>query len=221
MTKEINKEYIKDFDISELVPYEKNPRINDKAVDGVIKSIKRNGNIDPIEIDENNIILTGRSRLKAFKKMGIETTDVIRVTGQSESQKKRYRVEHNKTNELADWDFDILREEFEIEELEDMDFDIDISEDDPEITEDEAPELKEESPVKLGDIWTLGNHRLMCGDSTDAGTVALLMDGEKADMVFTDPPYNININSRKKKDGIGKIKNDNMKDEDFEVFINQ
>jgi hypothetical protein len=132
MTKEIKKEYIKDFNVSELVPYDKNPRINDKAVEGVIKSIKRNGNIDPVEIDENNIILTGHSRLKAFKKMKIKTADVIRVTGLTESQKKSYRVEHNKTNEVADWDFDMLREEFEMEELENMDFDIDMSGDDKE-----------------------------------------------------------------------------------------
>lgn len=147
MIKETNKEYIKDFKVSELIPYDKNPRINDKAVDGVIKSIKRNTNIDSVEVDENNIILTGHTRLKAFNKMKIETADVIRVTGLTEAQKKSYRVEHNKTNELADWDFDVLREEFEMEELSDMDFDIDISKDD----EEEAKEAK----VKLTDKFLI------------------------------------------------------------------
>lgn len=125
MIKKIKKEYIKDFEVKNLIPYERNPRINDKAVDGVIKSIKHNGDIDPIEIDEDNIILTGHTRLKAFNEMKIEIIDVLRVTGLTEEQKKRYRVDHNKTNELADWDLGLLNEDFTVEELKDMDFDMD------------------------------------------------------------------------------------------------
>lgn len=193
----MRKEYLKDFPVKDLKPYEKNPRINGKAVEGVVKSIKRNGNIDPVEVDENNVILTGHTRLKAFKKLKIEVADVIRVSGLAEEQKKSYRVEHNKTNETAEWDFDVLGEEFDFDELEDFGFEIGDRGDDVDFDEsdDEVPEVKE-SFVKKGDVWLLGRHRIECGDSTVVADVEDLMGGEKVDSLQTDPPYGVDYSGK-------------------------
>ena len=118
----MQKEYIFDFKISKLIPYEKNPRRNDAAVDSLVKEIKAVGNNDPIEINENNVILCGHTRLKALKKLGYETTAVVRISGLSEYQQNRYRITNNKTGELAEWDFEMLEEDFEPEQLVDMGF---------------------------------------------------------------------------------------------------
>lgn len=116
------KEYLKNISISKLIPYEKNPRRNDIAVESLVKEITAVGNNDPIEVDENFVILCGHTRLKALKKMGINRTDIIQITGMDEEQKKRYRVTNNKTGELAEWDYEILEEDFQAEELEEMGF---------------------------------------------------------------------------------------------------
>lgn len=121
MTKN-NQTFIKDFKVSDIIPCPRNPRINDCAVEPVINSIKNNGNIDPVEIDENNMLLTGHTRLKAFKKLGIKTTNVLKVTGLSDKQKDSYRVQHNKTNEFAQWDLEMLKEDFSIPELKEFKF---------------------------------------------------------------------------------------------------
>lgn len=113
----IEKEFIR-LKTSELKPYENNPRINDDAVKDVMESIRQTENLDPIEIDENNVILSGHTRLKALEKLGITETDCIRYTGLSEKEKKKYRLLTNKTGEKALWDFGKLEEE-----LKDLDFD--------------------------------------------------------------------------------------------------
>jgi len=118
----MNKELVKDFSIKKLIPYEKNPRRNDHAVDVLIKEIKAVGNNDPIEVNEDFVILAGHTRLKALKKMGCLTTDVLIISGLTEDQQKRYRVTSNKTGEIAEWDFEILEEDFEPEEMIDMGF---------------------------------------------------------------------------------------------------
>lgn len=174
------------LNINEVIPYSNNPRKNDNAVDAVAESIKQCGYCSPIVIDEDNVILAGHTRLKALKKLKWKEVECVRKTGLTEEQKKKYRILDNKTNELAEWDFDLLEEEIDGLDFDGFDFGFDFNsgEDDAEIIEDEVPEVNEEiePTVKLGDIWQLGRHRLMCGDSTDAGTVALLMDGKQADL---------------------------------------
>jgi hypothetical protein len=119
----MEKELIKDFPVSKLIPYERNPRINKNAVDAVIRSIKRTGNIDPIEINENNIILCGHTRVKALQKLGINKTDVLCVSGLTEQQQIEYRILNNKTAEIAEWDFEILEADFTSAELLELGFD--------------------------------------------------------------------------------------------------
>ena len=187
------------LNINEVIPYPDNPRKNDNAVDAVAESIKQCGYCSPIVIDEDNVILAGHTRLKALKKLKWKEVECVRKTGLTEEQKKKYRILDNKTNELAEWDFDLLEEEIDGLDFDGFDFGFDFNsgEDDAEIIEDEVPEVNEEiePTVKLGDIWQLGRHRLMCGDSTDKTTVERLMDGKKADMVFTDPPYGMNLDT--------------------------
>ena len=183
------------LNINEVIPYSNNPRKNDNAVDAVAESIKQCGYCSPIVIDEDNVILAGHTRLKALKKLKWKEVECVRKTGLTEEQKKKYRVLDNKTNELAEWDFDLLEEEIDGLDFDGFDFGFDMSafEEPQEIVEDEPPEVDEDSePItQLGDIWQLGEHRLMCGDSTDEATVEMLMNGKKADMVFTDPPYGV------------------------------
>lgn len=187
------------LNINEVIPYPDNPRKNDNAIDAVAESIKQCGYCSPIVIDEDNVILAGHTRLKALKKLKWKEVECVRKTGLTEEQKKKYRILDNKTNELAEWDFDLLEEEIDGLDFDGFDFGFDMSafEEPQEIVEDEVPEVDEESePItQLGDIWQLGEHRLMCGDSTDKATVEMLMDGKKADMVFTDPPYGMNLDT--------------------------
>lgn len=209
------------LNINEVIPYPDNPRKNDNAVDAVAESIKQCGYCSPIVIDEDNVILAGHTRLKALKKLKWKEVECVRKTGLTEEQKKKYRVLDNKTNELAEWDFDLLEEEIDGLDFDGFDFGFDFNsgEDDEEIIEDEVPEVNEEiePTVKLGDIWQLGRHRLMCGDSTDAGTVALLMDGKQADLFLTDPPYNVAYEG-KTKDALT-IENDKMESDKFREFL--
>ena len=210
------------LNINEVIPYPDNPRKNDNAVDAVAESIKQCGYCSPIVIDEDNVILAGHTRLKALKKLKWKEVECVRKTGLTEEQKKKYRILDNKTNELAEWDFDLLEEEIDGLDFDGFDFGFDMSafEEPQEIVEDEPPEVDEDSePItQLGDIWQLGEHRLMCGDSTDKATVELLMDGKKADMVFTDPPYGMNAVS---KSGVlsKNYKEDIMNDDTNEVAI--
>lgn len=209
------------LNINEVIPYSNNPRKNDNAVDAVAESIKQCGYCSPIVIDEDNVILAGHTRLKALKKLKWKEVECVRKTGLTDEQKKKYRILDNKTNELAEWDFDLLEEEIADLDFDGFDFGFDFNsgEDDAEIIEDEVPEVNEEiePTVKLGDIWQLGRHRLMCGDSTDAGTVALLMDGKQADLFLTDPPYNVAYEG-KTKDALT-IENDKMESDKFREFL--
>ena len=118
-----NKELIKNFPVVKIKPYDRNPRRNDHAVDLLVRSIERVGNNDPIEVNENNVVLCGHTRLKALKKLGIKETDVVVISGLSEKQQNEYRVTNNKTGELAEWDFEILESDFDNKELEIMGFD--------------------------------------------------------------------------------------------------
>ena len=195
----VEKEFIR-LKTSELKPYKNNPRINDDAVKDVMESIRQTENLDPIEVDEKNVILSGHTRLKALEKLGIEETDCIRYTGLSEEEKKKYRLLTNKTGEIALWDFDKLEEELKDLDFEGFDFGFDMDfgeeEEEKEIEEDEVPETPPEPLVKIGDLWVLGNHFLICGDCTDVNVIEKLMGEAKADCVFTDPPYNVAIGSK-------------------------
>lgn len=199
--------------LKEIVPYKRNPRNNDGAVSAVAESIKQCGYCSPIIIDEDNVILCGHTRLKALKKLGYEEVECVRKEGMTEEQKQKYRILDNKTAELAEWNFDLLEQELKDLDFGDFDFGFDMSAfDEPqEIVEDEPPEVDEENePItQLGDIWQLGEHRLMCGDSTSEEDVAKLMNGVKADMVFTDPPYGVDYKgiNNDSRDGLSDLLN--------------
>ena len=203
--------------LNELVPYENNPRDNDKAVDAVAASIKEFGFKVPIVIDSDNVIIAGHTRLKASEKLGLDTVPCIIADDLSDEQIKAFRLADNKVGELADWDFSAL--EMELEGIDEIDmeqfgFESIIEKEEQEVTEDEVPELTEEVRTKRGDLWQVGEHRLICGDSTDVAVIDRLMDGVKADMVFTDPPYGM------KKESEG-VLNDNLNFDDLLDFNRQ
>lgn len=208
--------------LSEIVPYENNARKNDKAVKDVAESIKQCGYIAPIIVDENNVILAGHTRYKALKKLGYKEVAVRKILGLTDEQKRKYRLLDNKTNELADWDFEKLKDEIDGLDFSEFDIDWGLEEDTETISviEDSPIEIDDthEPITKLGDIYQLGQHRLMCGDSTDEATVEMLMNGGKADLVFTDPPYGMNAVS---KSGVlsERYKTDIMNDDTNEVAI--
>ena len=186
MTKQLKTVKLKD-----IVPYKNNPRHNDQAVDAVKESIKQCEYIAPIIVDEDMVILAGHTRHKALKSLGKKEAEVMIVTGLTDEQKRKYRLLDNKTNELAEWDIDLLEVELDDLDFEGFDFGFDIEqiEPEPEVEEDDYEPENVETRCKLGDLWQLGGHRLICGDSTDIAVIDRLMDGVKADMVFTDPPY--------------------------------
>ena len=203
--------------IEDLTPYENNARTHDEyQIEKLKNSLKEFGFINPVIIDENNMILVGHGRIMGAKELGIETIPCIRIKYLTEEQKKAYILADNKLSDLGGWDLDLLNEELATIEL-DMsmfgfdEIELDDIEEEQEIVEDEVPEVPEEPKAKLGDIYQLGNHRLMCGDSTSEEDVNKLMNGVKADMVFTDPPYGINIDNSN-----GKI----LGDGDLSVFNN-
>ena len=204
--------------VNEIIPYEKNPRKNDEAVEYVANSIKEFGFKVPIIIDKNNVIVTGHTRLKAAKKLGMEEVPVILADDLTDEQIKAFRLADNKVAEYATWDDDLLKMELGDLELDmsEFGFDMDFDVQEEEIIQDEIPDIPEEPKSKMGQIYQLGNHRLMCGDSTKEEDVEKLMNGVKADLLFTDPPYNVDVSNSQ---GM-KIKNDNMDNESFKNFLN-
>ncbi len=192
-----------------LKDYKNNPRHNEKAVEMVAQSIRDFGFRNPIIIDKDNVIVCGHTRKKAAELLGIEVVPCIMADDLTDDQIKAFRLVDNRTNEIAMWDFEKLEDElkdismnldafnFDFENMKGFEDFGEETKEQQEITEDETPEIDEENePItKLGDIWQLGGHRLMCGDSTDKETVAKLMDGKKADLVFTDPPYGMNLDT--------------------------
>lgn len=181
--------------LDSIKPYEKNAKKHDQTqIDNVAESIKQYGFVQPIVVDKDGIIVIGHCRALGAKKLGLKDVPCVCVDDLTPEQVNALRLVDNKSNE-SDWDFDLLADELPDLDLDGFDFDWGLPEDETEeVVEDEAPEVDEnaEPIAKLGDIWQLGRHRLMCGDSTDKATVELLMNGNKADMVFTDPPYNMN-----------------------------
>lgn len=220
------------INIDELKGWEKNPRINDDAAVKLAKLITEHGFIDPIIATPDGIIRAGHTRAKAAKIKGMEKVPVIYVDFESEKHAEAFSLADNKAGEWAEWDFKKL-----VEILLDMDagdidmeitgFNIDEIEDlvneygDEKVDEEENFDLEEElsgitDPIsRTGDIWCLGDHRIICGDSTDPEIVKILMNGIDADMVFTDPPYNVDYESSS---GM-KLENDNMEDAPFKQFL--
>ena len=214
---------IKMIKVEEIKPYEKNPRINDEAVEYVANSIKEFGFKVPIVVDKNNVIVAGHTRYKASKTLGLDEVPCIVADDLNEEQIKAYRLADNKVSEKAMWDYELLNLELlDIPNIEmsDFGFDLDFNvEEEKEIIEDEVPEVPEEPESKLGEIYQLGNHRLMCGDSTKEEDVNKLIGdkGKIIDLLITDPPYNVNYEGGTK-DKL-KIKNDNMENEMFHQFL--
>lgn len=217
--------------IADVIPYERNPRINDNAIEAVAASIKEFGWRAPIVVDENKVIICGHTRLLAAKHLGLDTVPVHIAKGLSLEQVKAYRIADNKTGEIAEWDYDLLS--LELTDLQQADFDLSLLGFDADELDkllngedavaegmtnpDEVPEPPEEPISKRGEIYQLDSHRLMCGDATDNANVEALMCGEKANLLLQDPPYNVAYEG-----GTAEhltIQNDNMDDAAFFNFL--
>lgn len=172
---------VQSMKISEVKPYDKNPRKNDDGVEAVANSIKEFGWQQPIVVDKDNVIIVGHTRYKAAKKLGMDKVPVVVADNLSPEQVKAYRLADNKTGELTDWDMSLLDDELgDIADIDmsDFGFDLDIPEDDEEAQEDDFDEeIPEEPKSKVGQIYQLGRHRLMCGDSTNPKMVKKLVGG--------------------------------------------
>ena len=212
-----------------LTPYENNPRNNDEAVEPVANSISEFGFKVPIVATSDGEIINGHTRWKAAKKLKLKTVPVIIADDLTEEQVRAFRLADNKVAEIAQWDIELLLSEIEsvdnldmtlfgftdsdytLDDFEDEETDTDISEDEIESEGDSV------SSVEYGDIYQLGRHRLMCGDSTSAGDMKELVDGEKIDLYVTDPPYNVAYEG--KTEEAMTIQNDSMDDASFRQFL--
>lgn len=192
--------------VERLIPYVRNPRRNNGAVDAVAASIREFGFRQPIVVDEAMTILVGHTRHKAAQKLGLATVPVHVAEGLTEAQKKAYRIADNRLNDLAEWDDELLALEledlrmadfdlstdalgFEAGEIDDLLASLDDADGAGQGDADAVPEPRPDAISKPGDVWVLGKHRMMCGDSTDPDAVGMLMEGEMADLCFTSPPY--------------------------------
>lgn len=220
---ELKIEYLS---VKDLRPYEKNARKHaDADVSTIVKSIEEFGFDDPIGVWGNdNTIVEGHGRLIAAKKLGMKKVPVIHLDHLTDEQRRAYALAHNKTAEMSDWDFEML--ESELGDITDIDmtdfgFSLDEEEEEKEIVEDTPPEPPVEPKSEYGQIYQLGRHRLMCGDSTKMDDVNKLLGGKKVDCVVTDPPYNMgyegagNSKDRESK----RIMNDKMPEADFKKFL--
>lgn len=216
--------------IEEIKEYENNPRNNDNAVEYVARSIKDFGFKIPIIVDKNNVIVAGHTRYKAAKKLNLTEVPCIVADDLTDEQIKAFRLVDNKSAELAEWNLELLN--IELENIHDIDmnlYNFELSELLDNVIEDDYEiELPEEPKTKHGDIYKLGNHYLMCGDSTKESDVAKLMNNNKADLFLTDPPYNVALGNHdtpetarqrhRRTDGLI-IMNDKMSDNDFLDFL--
>jgi len=200
------KKELLDVPISDLTPYERNPRKNDKAVKKVAASLERFGLVkNSVVVDEDMVLITGHTTLKAMQSLGWTACPAVtQVYGLTEEEKRAYRIADNKLGELAEWDLDLLAGE--LASLDEVGFDVELTGFDTdalaelvppeklEVAEDDyEPPVEIETNIQRGDLFRLGRHRLLCGDSTRAEDVGRLMDGRKADLCMTDPPYGADI----------------------------
>jgi len=229
---------------SEIKPYKSNPKIHkSKQIQQIVNSISEFRFNNPILVDENNVIIAGHGRLLAANHLNMQQVPVIKLTHLSDAQKKAYRIADNKLTENGEWDFDLLKIEFEDLSHLELDFnlditgfdtaDIDVMLDDSltskEVKLDEkanaVPFIPENEIVsRLGDIWQLGKHRIICGNALEKDIYSSLLQDQKASMVFTDPPYNVKVDGHVC--GLGKIKHKEfsmasgeMSEEEFQNFL--
>lgn len=227
---------IKQVNVSELIPYAKNSRTHsDTQVAQIAASIKEFGWTNPILVDGDKGLIAGHGRLLAARKLGMDKVPVIELKDMTETQKKAYIIADNQLAMNGGWDTGLLM--VELTELGEEGFDLDLlGFDSKELSKllepdqiegntdpDEVPPLPVEPKTKRGDIYQLGNHRLMCGDSTSIDDVEKLMGGAKADMIFTDPPWNVNYGAVDKNNAMGykprTIMNDHMDEDAWDKFI--
>lgn len=217
---------VENWDIDKVKPYDKNPRNNDDAVEATANSIREFGWQQPIVVDKDGVVIVGHTRLKAAHKLGMDKVPVVVANQLTDEQVKAYRLADNKVGELADWDFGLLDDELAgIDDLDMSDFgftdaelDAALGDDDGEAQDDGFDEEPPEEPTsKLGEVYQLGRHRLMVGDSTDSAQVETLMGGQKADLLLTDPPYNVAYEGKTKEKL--KIKNDHQASDEFYGFL--
>jgi DNA modification methylase len=215
-------------DINSIKPYENNPRkLSDKAIETVAMSLKEYGFRQPIVVDKDRIIVVGHTRFRASKKLGFKEVPITIADNLTPEQINAYRIADNRTSEESEWDNELLK--MELKELDLKDFNLELTgfnedqlnsllfEEKQGLTDENAvPELPEEPISKLGDIWKMGNHKLICGDSTILTTLEKIFGDSKADLLMTDPPYNVDYES--KSTGM-KIQNDNKSDDDFLQFL--
>ncbi|MPM18555.1 hypothetical protein SDC9_64967 [bioreactor metagenome] len=217
--------------ISDIRPYEKNPRFNDNAVDAVAKSIREFGWRSPIVVDKDHVIVCGHSRFKAAQKLGLAEVPVHVAADLTPEQIQAYRIADNRTAEIAEWNYDLLP--LEIRELQDADFDLSLlgfdtdeldrllngtdadAVTDGETEPDAEPDLPEDADSRRGTLYRLGDHLLLCGDATNPEDIVKLMGDEKADLYLVDPPYNVALTGS---NGLT-IQNDNMADGKFRDFL--
>ena len=214
------------IDIDKIIPYIGNARTHSKEqINKIRASFREFGVISALVVDDNYNLLVGHGRLEAARIEGIKQLNCIVVDHLTEAQKKAYIIADNRLAEDAGWDNELLA--VELEGLKELDFDIDLigfdeaqlnmilgSDDAEEDDFDVDEALKEPTMSQQGDLWLLGRHRLLCGDSTKSETYKTLMDGKKANLVVTDPPYGVAYDGSQ-----GTIKNDNLKDEEFYHFL--
>lgn len=213
--------------ITKLVPYVNNARTHSpEQINKLRSSLREFGFINPVIIDRDFGVIAGHGRILAAKEEGIAEVPCVFADHLTEAQKKAYILADNRMAMDAGWDEELLRVEIEALQAEAFDLSLtgfdekelsDLFKDDTDVQEDDFDvdaELEKPTFSKSGDVWTLGRHRLLCGDSTKAETFAILMNGRKANLVVTDPPYNVNYEGT-----AGKIKNDNLADEKFCQFL--
>ena len=219
--------------LSSLKPYERNPRVNAKAVDAVARSIEAFGFRSPIVVDRESVIVCGHTRWKAAQQLGLKTVPVHIARDLTPEQLRTFRIVDNSTADLAEWDAELLP--LELADLRSLGVDLDLlGFSDADLSKwlggqpqkgltdpDDVPDVPEEPVTKLGDLWLLGEHRLLCGDSTNPSSIERVLDGKKARMMFTDPPWNVAIgldsNPRhRQREG---LKNDDLAPEEFQAFL--
>ena len=222
--------HVEMWPISRLIPYVRNPRRNDAAVDRMCASIREFGFKIPVLARSSGEIVDGHLRVKAAKKLGISDVPVILCDEWTEAQVKAFRLMVNRSVGWAEWDEELLG--LELLELKDLDFDLDLTgfnsdeldrylagiDATPGLTDEEAAPEPPETPVsRTGDLWMLGNHRVVCGDATNPLDIERLMQAERADLVFTDPPYNVDYTGYTKEKLT--LKGDRMPADEFRRFL--
>ena len=216
--------------ISDLREYENNPRNNEAAVEAVANSIKEFGFKVPIIVTKDNVIIAGHTRYKASHRLGLQEVPCIVADELSEEQIKAFRLVDNKTSELATWDLEKLEEE-----LAELNLDMSIFGFEHQLTDEDNEEtheddfdidkvLSDEPFSQFGDLYLLGRHKVLCGDSTKIEDFERVLDGEVIDLIVTDPPYNVNVGAKGDANDVfdnRKILNDHMDSDDFVEFLSK